>query len=168
LQAKTILTLAKFEKADVKTISKTAKVARQDIYRVMPTLEKLGLAVKIIATPTMYEATPLSKGLSTLIPSKTEHHIELQKKTNMLINNFEKSNRGIKLQEDESQFIITSEKSLFRKKIENGTDLSQTSVDIIISREGFKALLFHHRQCIERAMKRGVKIRVITERPEKQ
>jgi sugar-specific transcriptional regulator TrmB len=168
LQAKTYLALANLENADVKTIAKTANVARQDIYRIMLTLQKLGLAEKMIAKPTMYKATPLNKGLSTLLQNKTENHIELQKKTNTLINNFKKDNRGIKLQENESQFIITSEKSLFHKKIKNGIDAAQTSVDTIYSREGFKALLFHHRQCIKRAMNRGVKIRVITEKPENQ
>ena len=46
LQAKTYLALAKLGKADVKTIAKVSKVARQDIYRIMPTLQKWGLEKK--------------------------------------------------------------------------------------------------------------------------
>ena len=46
LQAKAYLALSQLGKATVKTISKTANVARQDVYRVMLALEKLGLAEK--------------------------------------------------------------------------------------------------------------------------
>jgi len=63
LQAKTYLALSQLGKATVKTISKTANVARQDVYRVMLALEKLGLAEKIVAKPTMYKATPIKEGI---------------------------------------------------------------------------------------------------------
>ncbi|MEX2723761.1 MAG: helix-turn-helix domain-containing protein [Candidatus Freyarchaeota archaeon] len=46
LQAKTYLNLAKLGKANVQTIAKASNVARQDIYRIMPSLQKLGLAEK--------------------------------------------------------------------------------------------------------------------------
>jgi sugar-specific transcriptional regulator TrmB len=49
LQAKTYLNLAKLGKANVQTIAKASNVARQDIYRVMPKLQKLGLAEKFIS-----------------------------------------------------------------------------------------------------------------------
>ena len=66
LQAKTYLNLAKLEKADVRTISTISNVARQDIYRIMPTLEKLGLAEKILGKPNMYKANPIKEGVSLL------------------------------------------------------------------------------------------------------
>jgi len=70
LQAKIYLNLVKLEKADVKTLSKASNVARQDIYRIMLTLQKLGLTEKIIAKPTMYKATPIKEGLSILLQNK--------------------------------------------------------------------------------------------------
>lgn len=98
LQAKTYLALAKLGKADVKTISKASNVARQDIYRIIPTLEKLGLAEKIIANPTMYKATPIKEGLSILLQNRKEEIADLQKKTTSLINNFHANNIKINLQ----------------------------------------------------------------------
>lgn len=168
LQAKTYLALAKLEKAEVKTISKSSNVARQDIYRIMPTLEKLGLAEKIIVTPIMYKAIPLRKGLSILLQCRTEENSELQKKTRALINNFRKDNFRTALQKEDSQFIITSEKTLFNKKIAKATDAAQTSKDAIYSLEGFDAMLFHHLQHIKKAIRRGVRIRVIIEKPESE
>jgi len=69
---KTYLGLAKLGVADVKTISKVSNVARQDVYRLTPKLQKCGLAEKIISTQTLYRAIPLKKGLSTLLQQKVE------------------------------------------------------------------------------------------------
>ncbi len=168
LQAKTYLALIKLGKAEVKTISRASSVARQDVYRVMPALQKLGLAEKIIATPTMYQAIPLRISLLTLIQQKIEENAELQKKAKALIYDFEENNSGIELKEDEPQFIITSERSIFRKRIAESTDAAQTSTDAIYSLEGFRAILFNHRKYLKRALRRGVKIRVIIEKPENQ
>ena len=166
LQAKTYIALAKLKKAEVKTISKASNVVRQDIYRIMPTLEKLGLAEKIIATPNMYKATPLRKGLFILLQRRTEDNAELQKKTRTLISKIQENTARIALQEEDSQFIITSERTLFLKKMAEATDAAQTSKDVIYTLKSFKAMLFHHLQHSKRAMRRGVRIRVITEKPE--
>ena len=107
LQAKTYSTLAKRGSAEVKTIAKASNIARQDVYRVMPTLEKTGLAEKIIANPIRYQANPLRTGLSKLLQQKTEEQNTLQKRIEALINNFEESRDKISLQEKESQFRIT-------------------------------------------------------------
>jgi len=168
LQAKTYLTLAKLGVADVKTISKVTNVARQDGYRVTPKLQKLGLAEKIISTPTLYKAIPLKMGLSILLQQKVEENTELQEKTKALFTNFEENcGSGIALQE-EPQFIITSERTLFHKRIAEATDSAQTSKDAIYTLEGCKAILFHHHQHLKRAINRGVKIRIISEKPENQ
>jgi sugar-specific transcriptional regulator TrmB len=167
LQAKTYLALATLGKADVKNISKASNVVRQDIYRVMRTLEKLGLAEKIIATPVLYEAVPLRKGLSILLQRKAKENAELQKKTRALINNFQEDNIRIALQKEEPQFIITSEGKLFRKRFEKDIQMAQTSIDIVVSsHEVFEEMVFHHLQCFNRAMKKGVKIRALTEKAE--
>ena len=80
LQARTYFALSKLRKATIKTISKASNIARQDVYRIMPALEKLGLAEKIIATPTMYKATPIKEGIYFLLQKKTQQYNELKKK----------------------------------------------------------------------------------------
>jgi sugar-specific transcriptional regulator TrmB len=167
LQAKTYLALATIGKADVKNISKASNVVRQDIYRVMRTLEKLGLAEKVIATPVLYKAIPLKKGLSILLQRKTEENAELQKKTRALINIFQEDNVKITPQEEDTQFIITSEKTLFRKRFEKGIQMAQTNIDTIVSsHELFEEMVFHHIKGFKRAIEKGVKIRALTEKAE--
>ena len=167
LQAKTYLTLATLGKAEVKTISKASNVARQDIYRIMPTLQKLGLAEQIIAKPTMYRATPIKEGLSILLQNRQKETAELQQKTRKLLNNFQRNNIITTLQED-SQFILISARTKFAKRLENATHIAQASIDFIGPWKSFKALLFYGFQDLKRAIERSVKIRIITEALEKR
>jgi len=165
LQAKTYLALATLGKADAKTISKASNLARQDIYRIMPTLQKIGLAEKIIAKPTMYKATPIKEGLSILLQIRKEETAELQKKTRKLLNNFQKNNIITTLQED-SQFIFVSARTKFVKRLEKATHVAQASIDFIGPWKSFKALLFYALQDLKKAIKKSVKIRMITEKSE--
>lgn len=165
LQAKTYLALATLGKAEVKTISKASNVARQDIYRIMPTLQKLGLAEQIIAKPTMYRATPIKEGLSILLQNRQKETAELQQKTRKLLNNFQRNNIITTLQED-SQFILISARTKFAKRLENSTHIAQANIDFIGPWKSFKALLFYGFQDLKRAIERSVKIRIITEKPE--
>ena len=63
VQAKIYLTLTKLDNATIKAISKNSNLARQDIYRIIPSLQKLGLVEKIIDKPTKYKATPIKIGV---------------------------------------------------------------------------------------------------------
>jgi sugar-specific transcriptional regulator TrmB len=164
LQAKIYLTLAKLGKAEAKTISKASNVARPDVYRVMPTLEKLGLAEKIIATPTIYKATPLKEGYYFLLQKKTREHTELQQKTIDLIRNSHESNDKTTLQKEEQQFVLISSKTLLLKKCGIEDSMAQTSIDVVGDYEGVMGWFFKNCQNFERAIKRGVKIRIITEK----
>ena len=116
LQAKTYLTLTQLEKAEAQKISKASDVARQDIYRIMPTLEKLGLAEKVIGTPILYKATPLKEGSLMLLQKRTKEHTTLQEKIKLLLNSNQEGNINTIFHEENSQFIITSERKLFLKK----------------------------------------------------
>jgi sugar-specific transcriptional regulator TrmB len=164
LQAKAYLALSQLGKATIKTISKTANIARQDVYRVMPELEKLGLAEKIVAKPTRYKATPIKEGIHFLLQRKTQQYNELTKKAVELINNLNEGNCKTPVQEEETQFIITSSEKLLWKRLQEGAETAQTSIDICTDLEGFKHRVFHDLPNFKRAVKRGVRIRVITEK----
>jgi sugar-specific transcriptional regulator TrmB len=167
LQAKTYLALTALEKADAKKISKISNVARQDIYRIIPALEKLGLAEKIIATPTLYKATPLKEGSLFLLQKRTNEHTALQQKIKLLVSNDDEGrNINANVHEETSQFIVTSEEKLFKKKMDKAISEAQLSQDTILPSDGIKKALFYQFQLFKRAMERAVKIRIITERSE--
>ena len=166
LQAKIYLTLAKLGKAEIKTISQASTVARQDIYRIMPALQKLGLAEKILATPNMYKATPIKEGYYLLLQNKTQQHTELQKKTIALIKSPHESNYKTATQDEDSQFVVTSSRALFFKKLAEREKTVQTSIEGVGKWEDTKSVLFCRFQDFNRATKRGVRIRIITEKHE--
>jgi sugar-specific transcriptional regulator TrmB len=168
IQAKTYLALITLEKAEVKRISKISNVARQDIYRIMPALEKLGLVEKIIATPTLYKATPLKEGSFMLLQKRTKEHTALQEKTKSLVNNDKGRNINAIAHEETSQFILTSERELFLNRVRMTSSETQLSHNAVLSSNGLKRILFYLSQDFKRMMMRGVKIRMITERSEEK
>jgi sugar-specific transcriptional regulator TrmB len=53
-------------------ISERTGLHRQDIYKVLPKLEKKGLIIKVIGKPLMIKATPVEKALNTLVLAERE------------------------------------------------------------------------------------------------
>jgi len=169
LQAKVYLNLVKLDEADVKTIAKTSKVARQDIYRIMPILIKMGLGENIIAKPTIYRATPLNLGLSILLQKRKEEYVELKKKESWLLNNFNSYNTKMILQEDIAQFKITSEITLILKLHRELIQKAHITIDVIIPFVTKPSKLVEIWAYLHELnmTKRSVKIRCITDKPKK-
>jgi HTH-type transcriptional regulator, sugar sensing transcriptional regulator len=87
-QAKVYLSIIKFGANNVGRISKQTQLHRQDIYKILPKLEKKGLITKTIDKPFLIEAIPVEKSLDNLI----EHE---RKKANEKINYLENNLRSI-------------------------------------------------------------------------
>ena len=164
LQAKAYISLVRLGKADVNTISKASNLARTDVYRVMLVLERLGLAEKIIDTKTMYKATPLKEGISILLENKKKRCAEIEKKSRLLLNSFQ-DNNSKDSQAENQQFIITSESTLFRMRFVKSFSEAKTC-EMMIPAAGLKYTIFYFFESIKIALKKGAKIRIITEKTE--
>ena len=160
LQSKTYLNLAKLGKADVKTLAKTSNTARQDIYRIMPSLQKLGLAEKIVAKTTMYKATPIKEGLCNLLQYKKEDYIKTKKQVNSVFNNFN-DNCNQQILNENIQFTITSERGLLAKMHQKLADMTKKDIDFVFPLN--EKMLFQYCNYITRTIRRGVKIRAIVQ-----
>ena len=79
LQAKVYLALVKLGTSTGRTTAKAAKVASQDVYRVLTELQEKGLVEKIIAKPNKYRPIPLKDGLSMLLQRRNKQTAELKK-----------------------------------------------------------------------------------------
>jgi sugar-specific transcriptional regulator TrmB len=71
-QAKVYLSIVQSGKIQVGKISKQTQLHRQDIYKLLPKLEKMGLITKTIEQPFVIEAVPIDKALDTLISKEKE------------------------------------------------------------------------------------------------
>ena len=165
VQAKVYYSLSKFECTTIKFISKASNLARQDVYRVMPLLEQMGLVEKIIDKPTKYKATPIKTGFSLLLQQRIVHDAELQKKTIELIKNFnDRENPSYDVDEG-PQFVITSELSLLVKKLLKSSQDAKKSIYTIGNRASFDGMSAASYSYLKKALARGVQIRSITEKP---
>lgn len=63
LQAKVYVTLLRLGDvgAEVRKIASASVIARQDVYRILPALQKMGLVEKVVAIPTIYRPIPLEE-----------------------------------------------------------------------------------------------------------
>ena len=66
-QAKVYLSIVQSGSTRVGRISKSTQLHRQDIYKLLPKLEKMGLITKTIDKPFMIEAIPIEKALDNLV-----------------------------------------------------------------------------------------------------
>jgi len=164
LQAKTYLALCAFGNATIKTISKATSIAKQDVYRVMPKLQELGLVEKMVAAQATYRAVPVESATSALFQRKTQEYSNLQEKTAELISCFRNNNLNKPVQEEDSQFRVISEKKLLYRLLDERNRTVQKSLDVSGTWKGTKGALFRiELKDFERAMKKGVRMRWITE-----
>jgi sugar-specific transcriptional regulator TrmB len=166
LQTKVYLALSKAGKATIKTVAKSSNIARQDVYRIMPALQKIGLAEKMVAAPTMYKATPLKEGISILLQNRTREYIELQEEATKLLNSSHECNDETPVQDEGQQFSIISSETLLFKRLAEKDNATQLSMDVAGEWNGIRFMLFNRFEDFQKALKRGVRIRIITEKHE--
>ncbi len=166
LQAEIYLTLSVTGPATIRAVSKASNIARQDVYRLMPTLEKLGLAEKMLVTPAMYKATPIKDGCYLLLENKTKEHVELEKNTVDWVKKFQSDNFKTGSQNCESPFVVTSSKSLLVKKFDEKDKMAQKSIDAIVMWNFLRYRLCENLEDYVDALNRGIRVRMLTEKNE--
>lgn len=164
-QAKVYLSLSKLEQATVKTIAIEAQMARAEVYRVIPELQKSGLIKKIITTPISFKAVPLSEGLSILLHEETEKHKGKLANAEQFLQKFRNHNREKPSQENSKYYLTTGVKAVKREYL---IDLQKTqeSKECIINWGAILHLVGRDFELLKEALERGVKIRYITHIPE--
>lgn len=167
LQARVYLALIKSGSSTIKEISKNAGIARQDLYRITSELQQLGLAEKVIALPTEFRPIKLTDGLSILLQRLHLKAAETRKKTLELMERHKERGAKAKPDEREPLFIMIPEKEAVAQRTIEALNNAETSMVSIISWKKFSTLMLNARKFkLRKALKRGVKLRFITEKPE--
>ena len=163
-QAKIYLALCRFGCLDAKTISKDTHIARQDVYRVIADLEKSRLVEKVINRPTKFRAIPLKKGISFLLKQKHKELSIITSQTKSLLDQFNHSNE--QLLTEKAEFVWVPSKEAVLYKIQNAIENAQSSINLVSSYERISKISMFS-EALERAWSRGVKCRIIIDKPEK-
>jgi sugar-specific transcriptional regulator TrmB len=163
LQAKVYTALAKSGTSTGRMTAKMAQVASQDVYRILNELQERGLVEKIITKPAMYEVASFKDGISALLQNKKEEYIEVEKQVQMMTNYFCETKNQNALPE-KLQFIMFSDFTPVKKKWEKLADMAKRRIDIVAPLKINEKNIFHDWPYINRAIRRGVKIRIIAKK----
>jgi len=163
-QAKVYMTLARSGICTAKAISKVSKVAREDIYRIMPKLQELNLVEKIIDAPSKYAAIPIEDAFTILLKSRDNVTCQLRAKTNEIIQSFN-GNVRMPFEEEEHEFVLMPiERAVVKRR--QMIDAAEKRIDLITSWERFNQSNVSYAVNLTNALKRNVEIRVIIGNPE--
>jgi sugar-specific transcriptional regulator TrmB len=167
-QAKIFLATVQIGLGSVKQISIASKVAREEVYRTLPDLEKIGLVERSLGKPLRFRAIPAEEALNILISHEEEKSYKkvslLKVKKEELLKNWGPVSRE-KVVEKGSEFILISEKDAILRESTFMINRAKKSIDIVSSNERLAKFVFDYSDVLREAQKRNVRIRIITELP---
>jgi sugar-specific transcriptional regulator TrmB len=168
-QARIYLALVQEGPATARKIAEISKIARPDIYRIIPTLQKEGVVEKHVTKPAIFQAIPLAFVLPIMLKRKTIEQNKLKKKTEELLSHF-KNTHAKDLQEAGTEFTIISRKEAIILRLKEALLKSQISVCVVTSQKRFSAAILEFEKIYRKDLKKGVKIRMATDRhiPQKE
>jgi len=164
-QARAYLALLQSGPAAAKKLSENAKITRQDVYRVMPTLEQAGIVDRLISNPTVYEAAPIEQGTRILLERKIAEHNELRRKTRELVREVRKSSANQEFVESDILLVMVPGREAIIQKLGEALQKAKRSVEVVTSRKRFSLAIIKFKDEYKNALERGVRIRVATEMP---
>jgi len=169
-QAIVYLSIINRKRAYAKTICKESGVARQGLYRTLDELLAKGIIVKILDSPTQYEALPLKEGLAILLKHKYDEIHKIEKETDILLQKLT-GKTPTALWGKEGNFICLSSKEASLVMFKKALDRAQKSYCIVMPGEAFlNAFCIFEKwaESLAKKSKMGVKIRLLTTKPKKE
>jgi sugar-specific transcriptional regulator TrmB len=163
-QAKLYLTLLKFGKLNVRSISYHSKVPRQEVYRVLDELQERGLIEKTIASPFEFEAVPINFGMQILISKKVEQVNAIQKKMKEILRESQSCTLA-KPSEQKHKLVAIEGKARLMQTMKLEHKNVQRTADILTTLQRWLQILDFCLQDYLKALDRNVKYRVVIEKP---
>ena len=162
-QARVYFAILKLEKATVGQVAKFSKVRREDVYRILPTLEKMGLIEKLLGKPTEVRATPISDALSFLVAEEKKRFDERLSGMRSTVKRLSLKDLKQPLPEEESIYILIAEKKAILAKTSGLIRNSRKEVALIANKERTILILSQLSDECKQAIKNGTQIRLIFE-----
>jgi sugar-specific transcriptional regulator TrmB len=163
-QVRVYLTLLNTGCSTAATTSKFSGVVRQDIYRVLNELIAKGLVAKTLDRPSKFDPVNLKDGLVILYDRKKTEIIKMQKRVTELLKNFKGKKKTTTLY-PESLFEIQALNVGSELAGKMMIDAAKIDLKTILPWGMFARLSPIHSRKQKRALRRGVKIRVVVEKP---
>jgi len=162
-QAKVYITIAQLGLASVSQVSKVSKVRREDIYRMLPKLQKMGLIEKLLGKPTKIRATPVEEALSILV--KREQDIANKKLSALTAkkDRFLKHFKVYKVEpiSEKAHFALIPQREGIIGKGLTMVKNAEKEINVITSSYEFIRLFTDNAELLKNAIRKGVRVRVI-------
>jgi sugar-specific transcriptional regulator TrmB len=165
-QAKVYLSIIESGSISVAKIAQNTRLHVQDIYKILPKLEKMGLITRTIEKPVHIKAIPVEKALTRLLSKEKE---KAEKRLNYLEGNLNDLMDSIK----KTQLsIIPNEDGCFvplitAEQVRNQAELTfggaSLSCDLVVNLDLIKPLMSRLSPNFERFNKANVKVRLVIE-----
>jgi HTH-type transcriptional regulator, sugar sensing transcriptional regulator len=163
-QARLYLALLQCGPATARQLSSASKIARPDIYRIIPTMEKQGIVEKLMTRPISYQAVPAALVLPNMIKHKATEQTLLIKETDQLLANLRcNETRESQIEETSSVMVYGKDRVIQRLKV--ALAKASISVYVVTSRERFSETILEFADEYKKALKKGIKINIATEQP---
>jgi sugar-specific transcriptional regulator TrmB len=162
-QARVYLAILKLEKTTVGQVAKFSKVRREDVYRILPTLEKLGLIERLLGKPTEIRATFISDALKFLVKEEKRKSDERLLEMKNKVKELSLKDWTQRLPEEESIYILIPDKAAILAKTSALIRNSRKEVVLIADRARIAQILANFPDEHKHAIKIGAQIRLIFE-----
>jgi sugar-specific transcriptional regulator TrmB len=166
-QAKVYLSIIESNSLSVAKIAQNTQLHVQDIYKILPKLEKMGLITKTIGKPVQIKAIPIEEALPCLVDAEKEKAQERIGHLEMNLKDLTDSIKESKVNELEEDicFVPLNTAKQIRNQAETTFGKVISSCDFIVNVDLIKPLMCRLFQNIERFNNIGVRTRLIIESP---
>jgi sugar-specific transcriptional regulator TrmB len=162
-QARVYLAILKLEKTTVAQLEKFSKVRREEVYRTLPTLEKMGLIEKFLGKPSKIRATPISNALTFLLADEKRKFDEQLSGMKVTIKKLSLKDWKQPLPEEESIYILIAEKKAILAKTSGLIRNSRKEVALIADKARIILILSQFSDECKQAIKNGAQVRLLFE-----
>jgi sugar-specific transcriptional regulator TrmB len=162
-QARVYLAILQLQKTTVGPLAKFSKVRREDVYRILPVLEKMGLIERLLGKPSKIRATPVSDALSFLMAEEKKRFDERLSGMRATVKRLSLKDWKKPLPEEESIYILIAEKKAILAKTSGLIRNSTKEVALIADKERIMLILSQLSDECKQAIKNGAQIRLIFE-----
>jgi sugar-specific transcriptional regulator TrmB len=159
LQARVYFALVKNQKIKASILAKVSKVPRPDIYRILRTLQDMGLVEKEITYPIKYHAISPDIVIPMLIDQRTRKNYEIEMNSLTLLDKIrnQQNNRTNR----ESRFMFVPSKESLMNRLKKAINSSEYSIDVLTSCKRLTFACYHFFDSLQSAWDRGVKGRAL-------
>jgi sugar-specific transcriptional regulator TrmB len=162
-QARVYLAILQLQKTTAGQIARFAKVRREDVYRILPILEKMGLIERLLGNPSKIRATPISHALNFLVAEEEKRFDERLSDMRSTVRKLSLKDWKQPLPEEESIYILIAEKKEILAKTSGLINDSRKEVALIADKERIMLILSQLLNECKQAIKNGAQIRLIFE-----